>query len=58
MILGVIASYFVSLHVLYPIFWWLGPGGSGRPSLPWCWCGARRVVAWMLALAALSTLQE
>lgn len=58
MILGVIASYFVSLHVLYPIFWWLGPWRqwAAQLALVLLWCAA--VVVWMLALAALSTLQE
>ncbi len=58
MILGAIAAYFVSLHVLYPIFWWLGPWRQWAAQLVLVvlWCIA--AVIWLLALAALATLQE
>jgi hypothetical protein len=57
-ILGAVATVIVSWHVLWPIFWWLGPWGqwSGQLILTALWCLA--AVAWMVNLAAHSTLEE
>lgn len=57
-ILGTVAVVIVSWHVLWPIFWWLGPWGqwSGQVILTALWCAA--AVAWLVNLAAHATLEE
>ncbi len=57
-ILGAVATVIVSWHILWPIFWWLGTWGqwSAQLILVALWCLA--AVAWMVNLAAHSTLEE
>ena len=58
MLLGVVATYFLSLHILYPIFWWLGPWRQWavQIGLVLLWSGA--VAVWGVTLAAYATLNE
>ena len=53
-----VATYFLSLHVFYPIFWWLGPWRqwAAQIGLVLLWSGA--VAVWSVTLTAYATLDE
>lgn len=58
LVFSVLATYFVSVHVVYPIFWWLGPWQQwgAQLLLVLLWGGA--VVVGLIWLVTLQLLSE